>query len=408
MRIMLCIYRRHKLPSPGKKAGGCSHADKGRAYSKCSCPIWIDGTQEGKRINYSLKTANWKKACKTLRDIESGDQEHDKKLKPVGAACSEYVSKMVKDGKTEATVKKYRATFLGTFNANRERRTDHYAVPLTSAAEAAGVKFIQNVDLEFLEGWRNSWPDGPSTAGKRIDRLRGFLKWCVAHGWLKSNPAKELAIPKEKPVPTMPYTREEVTALLGACDAGRGHTELVRQNRQRLKALILVARYTGLRISDAVMLTPEKIEGGRVMLYMAKTGTPVVTPLPGFLIEELARTPFRYGNYWFWAGVSTVDATADVWRDRLTRAAAKVGVKDPGWHRFRDTFAVELIEAKVSIDRVSMLLGHASIKITEKHYLPWVKGRQKNMEAEVAAAWRRDPLAIQLGSGKTEEKGQVQ
>jgi integrase len=36
-------------------------------------------------------------------------------------------------------------------------------------------------------------------------------------------------------------------------------------------------------------------------------------------------------------------------------------------HRFRDTFAVELSLAGVPLERVSILLGHTSVKITEEH-----------------------------------------
>ena len=46
-------------------------------------------------------------------------------------------------------------------------------------------------------------------------------------------------------------------------------------------------------------------------------------------------------------------------------------------HRFRDTFAVELLLAGVPLERVSILLGHSSIKVTEKHYAPWVRERQE-------------------------------
>jgi integrase/recombinase XerD len=56
-------------------------------------------------------------------------------------------------------------------------------------------------------------------------------------------------------------------------------------------------------------------------------------------------------------------------------------------HRFRDTFAVELLLAGVTIEHVSVLLGHSSMKITEKHYSPWVKTRQEKLEEEVQKSW---------------------
>jgi site-specific recombinase XerD len=41
----------------------------------------------------------------------------------------------------------------------------------------------------------------------------------------------------------------------------------------------------------------------------------------------------------------------------------------------RDTFAVELLLVGVPLHDVAMLLGHKSIKTTEKHYAPFVMAR---------------------------------
>jgi len=53
---------------------------------------------------------------------------------------------------------------------------------------------------------------------------------------------------------------------------------------------------------------------------------------------------------------------------------------------FRDTFAVELLLSGVPIDQVSLLLGHSSVKVTEKHYSPFVKARQEQLENSVKTA----------------------
>ena len=45
-----------------------------------------------------------------------------------------------------------------------------------------------------------------------------------------------------------------------------------------------------------------------------------------------------------------------------------------------------MLLAGVPIDQVSMLLGHSSVKITEKHYSPWVKARQDQLAASVRNA----------------------
>jgi integrase/recombinase XerD len=63
---------------------------------------------------------------------------------------------------------------------------------------------------------------------------------------------------------------------------------------------------------------------------------------------------------------------------------------------FRDTFAVKLLLAGVPIEQVSTLLGHSSVKMTEKHYLPWVKARQEQLRSSVHQAWLPEVLEEEL------------
>jgi hypothetical protein len=61
---------------------------------------------------------------------------------------------------------------------------------------------------------------------------------------------------------------------------------------------------------------------------------------------------------------------------------------------------VELLLRGVPIERVSVLLGHSSIKVTQKHYAPWVKERQEQLEADVRGTWNDDPLVAVSERGK--------
>ena len=67
-------------------------------------------------------------------------------------------------------------------------------------------------------------------------------------------------------------------------------------------------------------------------------------------------------------------------------------------HRLRDTFSVELLLAGVPIERVSILLGHQSVRTTEKHYSPWVQSRQEQLEADVRNAWANDATLKMTGT----------
>jgi integrase len=53
------------------------------------------------------------------------------------------------------------------------------------------------------------------------------------------------------------------------------------------------------------------------------------------------------------------------------------------------------------MDRVSVLLGHSSIKVTERHYLPWVRARQEQLEADVRQTWG----VVRSNRATTSERG---
>ena len=70
------------------------------------------------------------------------------------------------------------------------------------------------------------------------------------------------------------------------------------ENARRIRGLILLLRYSGTRISDAVNCSTDRIEGNRLFLYTRKTGVPVNTILselePGWINGE--RTTIRVGR----------------------------------------------------------------------------------------------------------------
>ena len=67
---------------------------------------------------------------------------------------------------------------------------------------------------------------------------------------------------------------------------------------------------------------------------------------------------------------------------------------------------MELLLDAIPIERVSVLLGHSSVKITERHYAPWLQARQAQLEADLVRAWLNDPIAqAEMFRGDTAIKG---
>jgi integrase/recombinase XerD len=167
-----------------------------------------------------------------------------------------------------------------------------------------------------------------------------------------------------------------------------------RDNARRLKALILLLRYSGLRIGDAVRCDTARLEDGLLRLYTQKTGTHVHLPLPEFVVHALDACPRMSERYWFWSGNGKLSTAVGDWQGRLLDLAEDAKIQRLHAHRFRDTFAVSLLLEGVPIERVSILLGHSSIKVTEQHYSPWIRERQEQAEADARRTWARDPVAL--------------
>jgi integrase/recombinase XerD len=145
-------------------------------------------------------------------------------------------------------------------------------------------------------------------------------------------------------------------------------------------------------IGDAVSLSTDRLKGDRLFLYTAKAGTPVNAVLPDPVVRAIAKMPKTGKTHFFWSGNGKVDSVASHWRKRLQHLFKLAKVPNAHAHRFRDTFATELLLAGIPIERVSILLGHQSVRITEKHYSPWVHARQAQLESDLKAAWKQDPL----------------
>ena len=141
-----------------------------------------------------------------------------------------------------------------------------------------------------------------------------------------------------------------------------------------------------------------RLDGNKLLLYQAKTGIPVFVPLPPHVADLLRSIPPGLKpnpNYFFWSGNGLPKTFVANWQRAYRRLFKVADLHKPDGtpkrchcHMFRDTFAVEMLLAGVPIDQVSILLGHASVRVTEKHYSPWVRARQDQLEKSVQSAWQ--------------------
>jgi integrase len=115
----------------------------------------------------------------------------------------------------------------------------------------------------------------------------------------------------------MPFTREEMIRILTALEP-YGKSAGIR-NAQRLRPFVLLVRYSGLRIGDAVQLDVNRIQKNKLLLHTEKTGVAVYCVLPDMVVKALDAAPHSSARYFFWTGRSTVRSAKGKWQRRLQR-----------------------------------------------------------------------------------------
>ena len=366
---MLTLYRRHLATCPQKA--------QGRRYKRCRCPIWVQGSLAGESVRKGLDLTSWEAASELVREWEARGNFLRRVI-----LIEDAVRRFLDDARarhlTEATLAKLRLLLQKQ---------------LIPWSQARNLRLLSQLDVEALRDFRGAWADGPVSATKKLERLRSFFRFAQDSGWVEEDPAKLVRAPKVSLKPTLPFTREEMTRILRACGEYPRKNSLGYDNKARIRAFVLLLRYSGLRLQDGVTLEASRIQDGKLFLYTQKTGTPVWMPLPPFVVETLEAVRRPDKDRFFWSGTGNPRSCMSVWDRSLRRVFEIAGVVNGHAHRFRDTFAVELLLAGVPLDQVSILLGHSSVRITEKHYAPWVKSRQENLERLVARSWNETPPA---------------
>ncbi|HKU74906.1 MAG TPA: site-specific tyrosine recombinase XerD [Pyrinomonadaceae bacterium] len=204
----------------------------------------------------------------------------------------------------------------------------------------------------------------PTSIARAVSATRGFFKFLMLDGHIKSHPAEDLDTPQRFSYLPKFLTEDEINRLFAAPDVST-------EEGIRDRAVLEIMYATGLRVSELVGLRHVDLDllAGLVVCH-GKGNKERRVPLGKSAIhwlQQYAAVKAGYGR----------QSTPNVFLHRgrpFTRQLAwsmikghaeKVGIKNVSPHTLRHSFATHLLQHGADSRSVQALLGHSDISTTQ-------------------------------------------
>jgi integrase/recombinase XerD len=324
---------------------------------------WIRIHRKGLAERRSLRTRN-RATAEALRDVIEKDVLSGGRLrqKPWEEFVSEFKASIASE---------VRPRTQENYSSIADKLTDHLKerglLFLSEVTPAVITDFIDRRRRELHPSWKRAMTEG----GVRfyLRALHRIFAYAVEREYIPKNPV----IAKNRNAiagRTRPFSQEEITTML---------TSPYLDDKSYLRAIVLLFLHSGLRIGDVINLRKANVEGANLVLRARKNNQVIRLPIhpelrEALLTQEPRQTVKQRESLFFF---STSTGAPIVGLDKHLRRLWKAcHIHGAHAHRFRDTFAVRLLESGATLYDVAKLLGISAV-VVEAHYAPYVKELQE-------------------------------
>lgn len=244
-------------------------------------------------------------------------------------------------------------------------RLEHAQTVLAPLFAGRDMTTLRRADIAAHIARRRRAGIANATVNRELDTLSAAINYAVKHwDWPLPNPVRGMSL-KEPEGRLRWLTREEAQRLLTAADAGLNHV---------LGDFIRLALHTGMRMNELLGLEWSRVDfaerrlqldgkhtksGRRRMVPINETALQVLRRRAQWRMRHCPRSPWVFA----WESGARVKR---LW-EQFHTARKRAGIEDFRIHDLRHTFASWLVSAGVPLTEVRDLLGHASIRETERY-----------------------------------------
>jgi len=281
-------------------------------------------------------------------------------------AVARFLTQRTKRGASTHTVKAYLNDIEAFFAFLQARAEGNQPIRLES---------ITRDDYRAYLAYRQRQGYAPSSDRRAVAALRAFLRFIA-----DESPELPVIQPKTPrrgrttPLPRVP-SPDALFSLLGTdslTPRPSGTHAKPAWIVQRDLALLALLYGCGLRISEALALTPQAIRGDTLLIHgkgQKQRLVPIMDEVKQRLDSYRSHLPFACAdNEPLFRGKQGKPLNASVFRNTLRQHARKQGLSTPmSPHSLRHAFATHLLASGCDIRHIQALLGHASLTTTQ-HY----------------------------------------
>jgi integrase/recombinase XerC len=228
-----------------------------------------------------------------------------------------------------------------------------------AVVDRAVLEGLTQGDLRAFLAERRGEGIGNASAARELSAVRGFLTFAGVHVPMLKGARVKRGVPR----PVSPGDINELVADVGEQD--------VAWIGARDAAILLLLYGSGLRVGEALALTPAILPIGEAMPVTGKRAktrmVPVLAPVRDAIMAyvNLCPWPLARGDALF-RGAKGGPLSADIVRRVVRGARGRLGLSERTTpHALRHSFATHLLGRGADLRSLQALLGHASLSSTQ-------------------------------------------
>jgi len=312
---------------------------------------WMSLTYDGKHYRRSTETEN-RKLAQRIFDKVKGE-----------IAEGKWFERLPGEDKTlQDMMEKYLVE-----HASKKAAFGRFKTCAKNLTASMGDLTLTKVTPKVINAYKTKRAESgvkPATINRELACLSKAFSLAVKEWeWLNGNPVSRVSREKENNKRDRWLTHEE-------------EEKLIKVSPNWLRELIVFALNTGMRMGEIISLTWEAVDLNRktVTVVKSKNDERRTIPINEIVLELLkARSKVRLikPDLVFFSQTNELYKNYNIGR-AFTYVGRKAGIKDFTFHDLRHTFATRLVQSGVDLYRVSNLLGHKSLSMTQRysHHCP--------------------------------------